>query len=251
MLRPYQALFVTEHVSDGCANAAAAIVRAGYKGEYPAQAAWEMLQTPRVREAVDAGMRERVHRNHLTVDFVLAEWRKIISADPNELMRTEVRCCRYCHGIDHRYQWRDDVEFAEATENSLREHQAACDLAVLKKRPMPELRLPSYAGGIGFRMRAQPHATCPRCEGLGHTVTIVADSDSVSPEARKLFAGVKRTKDGIEIKTRDQDAALLNLAKYLGMQVNLNDIPKNSTLADLLGQVKGSTLPIGGGNGDT
>lgn len=251
MLTPYQSLFVVEHVSDGCINASAAIVRAGYKGEYPAQHAYELLQNPKVREAVDAGMREKAHRRHLDESFVVAEWRKIISADVNELMRTEVRCCRHCHGADHKYQWRDDVEFAEAVESALREHQASCDLAVLKKRPMPELRLPSYAGSVGFKMRAEPHETCPRCEGLGHTVTIIADSDKVSPDARKLFAGVKKTKDGLEIKTRDQDAALLNLAKYLGMHVNLTDIPKNSTLADLLGQVKGSTLPIGGSSGDS
>jgi phage terminase small subunit len=45
------------------------------------------------------------------------------------------------------------------------------------------------------------------------------DARLLSERARRLYAGIKVTKDGIEVKMRDQDAALLNLAKHLGMFV--------------------------------
>jgi phage terminase small subunit len=52
----------------------------------------------------------------------------------------------------------------------------------------------------------------------------VADTRRVRGPARRLYAGVKKTKDGIEIKMRDQDKALDNIAKFLGMIVNKNEI---------------------------
>ena len=42
--------------------------------------------------------------------------------------------------------------------------------------------------------------------------------------SRKLFAGIKKTKDGIEIKTRDQSEALANIAKFLGMNVERKEL---------------------------
>ena len=65
----------------------------------------------------------------------------------------------------------------------------------------------------------EPNAACPLCLGQGIVLTIFKNS-----RGRKLFAGVKKTKDGLEIKTRDQDAALLNLSKYLGMSVERKEI---------------------------
>jgi phage terminase small subunit len=47
----------------------------------------------------------------------------------------------------------------------------------------------------------------------------VADTLDVSPQARKLFAGVKQTKNGIEVMMRSQDVARDNIAKSLGMLV--------------------------------
>jgi hypothetical protein len=55
--------------------------------------------------------------------------------------------------------------------------------------------------------------------GQGQVVTIFKNS-----RGRKLFAGVKKTKDGLEIKTRDQDAALKNLSAYLGMSLERREL---------------------------
>ena len=40
---------------------------------------------------------------------------------------------------------------------------------------------------------------------------------TLSPQARVLYAGVKQTKDGLEIKMHDQQKALENVARHLGM----------------------------------
>ena len=43
------------------------------------------------------------------------------------------------------------------------------------------------------------------------------DTRNLSPKAKALYAGVRATKDGQEVKTHDQMAALVNVAKHLGM----------------------------------
>lgn len=63
-----------------------------------------------------------------------------------------------------------------------------------------------------------PNPDCSKCKGQGVRYVKVADTRKLTGAARKLYAGAKQTKDGVEIKMRDQDAALKNLADYLGMQ---------------------------------
>jgi hypothetical protein len=60
---------------------------------------------------------------------------------------------------------------------------------------------------------------CPACHGRGYLRVCLTDSRKVKGAARRLYAGVKQTQNGIEVKMRDQDAALLNIAKYLGMLI--------------------------------
>src|ERR1022692_4215591 len=75
------------------------------------------------------------------------------------------------------------------------------------------------AGGEGYDVRKPPHHDCPECFGEGVAIPFPKDTRHLSEGARWLFAGVKVTKDGIEIKMHDQMAALLNIAKHLGMFV--------------------------------
>lgn len=62
-----------------------------------------------------------------------------------------------------------------------------------------------------------PNADCKRCKGAGLSFVCVSDTSKLTGSARKLYAGAKQTKDGIEIKMRDQDGALRFLAEYIGM----------------------------------
>lgn len=51
----------------------------------------------------------------------------------------------------------------------------------------------------------------------GGTAVELVDTDKLSPQARLLYAGAEQTKTGIKVNMRNQDAALLNIAKALGM----------------------------------
>jgi phage terminase small subunit len=53
---------------------------------------------------------------------------------------------------------------------------------------------------------------------------VVADMDRLTGPERKLIASVKKTKDGIEVKMRNQDEALSYLAKHLGMLVEKREL---------------------------
>lgn len=134
------------------------------------------------------------------VTRVLNHLADIATADPAELIRTERRCCRHCHGVGHAYQWRDEAEF-----------MAECEKARVADLPEPECD-----GGFGFRGTHRPHPDCPKCDGEGYEQVVMADVRDLSGPARRLYAGVKTTRGGVEVKMRDQDAALTNIAKIIG-----------------------------------
>lgn len=62
-----------------------------------------------------------------------------------------------------------------------------------------------------------PNPECADCEGEGQSVVHFHDTRALSGPARRLYAGAKRTRDGIEIKMHDQLAALNSVARHLGM----------------------------------
>lgn len=65
-------------------------------------------------------------------------------------------------------------------------------------------------------MWLEPNPECSHCGGEGIPRPWFADTRTLSPAARRLFAGVKVTKNGMEILTRDIDGALDKLAKVFG-----------------------------------
>lgn len=83
---------------------------------------------------------------------------------------------------------------------------------------------PDGMGGFGFNPNAEPNEDCPECGGLGQELVHVTDTRKLKGPARRLYAGVQRTKDGLKILTRDQDAAMSNISRYLGMLVDRKEI---------------------------
>ena len=71
--------------------------------------------------------------------------------------------------------------------------------------------------------RVGEHAPVPneitdaRCDGFGQTRAAFKDTTKLSPAAQALFAGVKETQHGLEIKMNDQSKALELLARHIGM----------------------------------
>jgi phage terminase small subunit len=197
-----QLRFIDEYLVD--LNATQAVIRAGYSTKGAAQKGYELLADPRIAAAITAGKAKRAERTHITADLVLAQFWAIATADPNELIEHRRTCCRFCYGVNHRYQ---------RTPNELATDRAAWEKTQTKssKESFDE------KGGDGWNATRDPHSACPECFGEGVERTFVHDTRRLSPSAKRLYAGVKTTKDGVEVKMHDQLAALKAVADHLGM----------------------------------
>ena len=199
-----------------CPSIVDAYKQAGYsdKGdpENVKDKASRLAADPRVVAAVDEFKTEafKIQEAIIEARRVLEEWVLIAFADAAELIEARRFCCRYCYGIDHRYQWVNEAEWADALAEVI-DYNAQC----VGRRPHKVL--PEDDGGYGYERDREPVSTCPRCKGDGEMDVHIHSTKKLSKSARRLYAGVKQTQTGIEIKLRDQDAALNNLAKYLGM----------------------------------
>jgi phage terminase small subunit len=72
--------------------------------------------------------------------------------------------------------------------------------------------------------RLPPNPDCTSCRGKGVSYVTITDTRTLSGAARRLYAGAVQTKDGIKVLMRDQDAALANLSRYLGMVVERKEL---------------------------
>lgn len=206
-------------VAAGKPNAAQSYIRAGYKcSQASAEAAGsrllndvrvqQLLRPAKVEMAATAQAVARVEQVHgivATREAVLERFLAAATADPNELVELRRTCCRYCYGAHNRYQ---------RTRGEMERDRASYDLEAAKaRRPPPPF---DELGGIGYDPRKAPHENCPECFGEGVERAFPKDTRHLSFAARCLYAGLKVTKDGVEIKTHDQQAALVNVGKMLG-----------------------------------
>ena len=102
-----------------------------------------------------------------------------------------------------------------------------------RRKPRDVFRFANGDGGPGWDPRRAAHPDCPECFGEGVERVHVNDTRQLSRRAARLYAGVKTTKEGIEVKIHDQQAALVNVGKHLGMFVDKLEV-KNFTLEDIL-----------------
>ena len=196
-LTPKQQRFVSEYLID--LNATQAAIRAGYSERTARSAGAENLTKPDIAAAIATRQAKRAQRTDVTADKVLRQWWELAHADTNELVEHRVHCCRHCYGEGFGYQ-RTAQEFA-------RDHGLA-------EKAKAEF---DARGGAGYDRRKAPNPDCTECFGDGVTSAYFKDTRHLTPAARRLYAGVKITKDGVEVKMHDPMAALANVAKHLGM----------------------------------
>lgn len=179
----------------------AAYKKAGYTGGD--RAARMLHRKPNITRAINRGL-EQLHKDAvLSGQEVLRHWHEIAIADPGEISQMRRCCCRHCWGERFLYQWRDIDEYDRAAEKALADG-----------KPQPEY------GGLGFIDNDDPNPDCPRCAGEGVADVYLADTRDIIGPSRRLIAGVKKSKFGIEIIMRDQDAALKNLAAFHHLAVS-------------------------------
>ncbi|HHR5880828.1 TPA: terminase small subunit [Providencia alcalifaciens] len=222
-LNDMQFRFVNEYLVD--LNRTAAYKRAGGNGEGNTAyvGASRMYRNAKVNRAITDALADRERRTQITQDAVLKMWWDIATADVNELTEYRRLCCRHCWGFGFNYQWRDAVEYDDAVKK-----------AMAASKPPPK-----DVGGYGYDDTLDPNPDCPRCNGAGIGRAHFHDTRDLAGAARRLFAGVKEGKFGVEVITRNQDDALKMVAQHLGMLKNRTEVtgadggPIQSTGIDL------------------
>ena len=227
-LSPRQALFVQEYlVTLNATKAYQTVYEVGAR--VAATNGWRLLRKADVAAAVRAGMEARAIRIGITQDAVMRDMWEIAQADPNQLIQHRRSCCRYCHGINHQWQY-TPRELKSAREQHEQRVKELAEKAT-RKSGRPALRIhvteeaaplteaPAFdeKGGAGWDPRRDPHPDCPECFGEGVASVFLPDSRRVTGAARRLYAGVKVTDKGVEVQMRNQDANLVQVARHLGM----------------------------------
>ncbi len=207
---------------------------AGFAAGRAKVTACELLQLPGVQARIQALLEAKSQRTAIEADAVIQRFWAIATADANEIAEYRRTCCRHCYGVHHDYQrtqrerdrdhasWQASVEaFGKLTE------------AQQKVTPRPRETFDEQ-GGIGWDPRKDPNPACPECFGAGVEGAHFKDTRKLSAGAKALYAGVKLTKDGLELKTHSQTDALLQVGRHLGLFKDKLEVDVTDNLADAL-----------------
>lgn len=198
-------VFADEYIARNY-NGQQAAIAAGYSPKTAHVQANRLLKNAYVKAFIQEKLDAVSEATQITAEAVLQRWWELANADVNDLVQYRHHACRYCHGEGHRFQWIDEDEYWAAVAES-----AKID---------PPVQPPSDEGGYGFKRLVDPHPDCPKCEGEGVQEVFVADTRKLPSNVKALYDGVKQTQHGLEVKVRDRDRALENVAKFLGMFKN-------------------------------
>lgn len=193
--------FIREYLIDQNGTRAYLRVKPGAATRTACTEASRLLSKPEIVGAVAAGAAAMRRNANLDADEVLRRMGVMAQADERELMEVRVASCRYCHGEGHRYHYTAaEFERAEA------EHAARVEQDKASGDFDPK-------GGVGYNANTAPNPECPECFGDGTPRAVFKDTRYLSEKGASMFAGVKVTRDGFEIKTHSRENALVNLAR--------------------------------------
>lgn len=207
--------FVDEYLVD--LNGAAAYVRAGYKEKGARANACRLLAKPEIQALITERKKARAERVEIEQDDVLRRLWDIVNADANEVIQYRRLCCRYCYGKGFLYQ---------RTANERARDHVAWQADEEKAQEKDDERMPTLfdeMGGIGYHKLKEPNPKCPECFGEGIGDVFVPDTRHLSSAARALYAGVKVTKEGLEVKTHSSFDAAVKVGQHLGMFKEVHD----------------------------
>lgn len=208
-----QQRFVDEYLVD--LNGTQAAIRAGYSAKTAAEQSYDLLRRPQIGAAIAAGRAAQQERTNIKADALLLQAAQIAFADPRELVETRVGCCRHCWGENFKRQ------------RTVGQRNADFEKWRAANKPVEEF---DEEGGIGFNPHRPPHPDCTECCGDGVSRDVIKDARYLSPAAAQLYAGVKRTKDGLQVLMHDKATFAEKLWKHLGLYEKDNG-QKNDPLA--------------------
>jgi phage terminase small subunit len=236
-LTPNTLRFVDEYLVDFNATQAYLRVFPHVKPTTASTEGCRLLGIPKVSELVAQKRAQLSARTGITAERALAHAWAIATADARELVEYLVGCCRHCHGEG--FKWQRTV----AEYNAEREKwQLGADTGKTDE-PFDE------KGGVGFDPRREPNPDCPECFGKGNGRTHINDTRKLSVAAAALYAGVKTTKEGIELKMHSKLDALEKVFKHLGLYEKDNT-QKVDPISSLLATIAKSSIPVVKAPGD-
>lgn len=207
-LSPKQQRFVAEYLVD--LNATQAAIRAGYSAKTASSIGQENLTKPEIAAAVAAGQATVARKLGISAERVVDEAWQIVIADPRELVEHHIGSCRHCWGCGFKFQ-----RTAAEMERDRGAHDRAVAKAAQDSRPEPAAF--DEQGGMGFNAHREPNPECPECFGDGVGRTRINDTRRLSPSAAALYAGVKQTRDGFEVRMHDKLGAAEKLFRHLDL----------------------------------
>lgn len=214
-LTPREEQFVEYFLADPEMRAPVAYARAfGKRGPEARIAATNILRRPMVRDRIRAFQTARRVTLKLEAAAVVRELALVLAADPRELIEYRRGACRYCHGHAFRYQ-RTPAEFKRDLDEYLEQHKLLARAKVPDADPLGLAF--DIQGGVGFNPTKRPHDDCPECHGQGVGYTHARDTRDLSPAAARLYAGVKETKDGFEVKLRPIEKTVEMAMRHFGL----------------------------------
>lgn len=195
-----QIRFVHEMALDDGRSASKCAISAGYAAGCASEMASLNANNPIVISAIEERRAQLAAMAGVDAAFIVRELFAIASVDHRKITQTRIGCCRFCYGIDHKYQW------------TAGQYQRELNAAMTDGREAPEL-----LGGFGYLKTRLPIADCPECAGEGVERVWVADSRDLDDATAKAYLGTKKTKDGLEVLKADKMKALELLGRYVGM----------------------------------
>jgi phage terminase small subunit len=203
-----EARFAVEYVIDR--NATAAAIRAGFSPRSAYTIGSDLLKKVDVLALIESSEAKTREQLQLDADDITRMWSQIATLDRNDLAEIRRVACRYCYGIDHRYQ-----ETPAERERRHGAHQLL--LAQTPEKDWAKVPLFDELGGLGYSRKRDPHPDCPECDGFGVEHVLLKDTRKLSPEAKAVYEGIDIKNGAIVVKMHSREAALNALAKRLGI----------------------------------
>ncbi|WP_104019113.1 terminase small subunit [Roseovarius nitratireducens] len=237
--------FCLEYVKDG--NATRSAIAAGYSRNSASEQGYDLLRNPQIKARIAELQREIAQELKIEHADILKRMWDTATGDPNDLVRVERRSCRYCHGVDHQYQWKTEREYRDAVNAFLHgiagnDHKALIALGEVIDAGNTVPGMPDDEGGYGYDATAAPSLDCPECFGEG--VTTVQLSDSREAMSHPLYEGVKQTKDGIEVKIADRAKALEQVARHLSFFKDEVKLGASAELLEAARKINAASPPL-------
>lgn len=226
---------MSEYLKDPKVKQAA--IRAGYSEATADSDSYLLMRDPEILAAIaEAEQMEKDVRQH-TAEKVIEQYARIAFADSRSLTEYRHTACRHCWGFDNQYQRtsremeRDRERHAHEREEWELRDPTPTEMKRGGKKPFPPF---DEKGGLGWDHRKDPNPDCEECEGEGRQRVVIHDTRSLDKNGAALFAGVKKTKDGVQILAHDQARAREVLAKNLGVLKDKLEVSGKLTLEALV-----------------